>query len=375
MTTKLNLWDFKGNKQDIEVTDESNDLKVYHFVQGAEGNRDAAQVRGTIVRNDKEIVMKHLPFVTELTVDECDFADPSKWGIQLAVEGTVIGLFYDIDGWRMCTHRILDGVNNWAGEQFCELFSHVWDRENESQLDPKLAYSFVLVHPDNQIIYEVPKAELYMASVWSTETGQFLPFTEACELAKKMKNVLVPDTFDYNETQVQLELQKLQMGNVELFGDILNNARAYNGYGLLIYPNGFSDTNPQPFKLVSREYLEQRQVRGNVGSLATRYLELKLENDVRGMTLLRTCYPKDTASFDNVDRLYNILCRKISNLYFEKFVKKNVTTLPKEEHVIIHKCHSEYLKDKTVKMSIERVQLALRDTPLVFVKRMMNRLN
>lgn len=361
------------NSEYVSVTDESGSFKICHFVQGFEDV--APNVRGTVVLNEKQIVLKHLPFVVETTPDKCDYKDCKNWGIQFAIEGTVIGLFYDnfSEKWRMCTHRVLDGTNYWSGEKFSELFASAWDSENEKLLDTKLAYSFILSHPDNKVIYNVDTPVLHIASVWSTETEKFLSFNDACEMAKKLNRVQIPDIFDLSATVLSMQNDNIYMDVRDLFTEVLHNMIEYNQYGFLIYPNGFLDTDPKPFKIISSDYLEKRQARGNVGSLSDRYLELRVGNNVSSMTILRQCYPESILMFNNIDKLYTKLCRKILNLYFETFVKKNKQALPKEEFVIIHKCHSEYLKNKLVKMSNDRVVWALQDTPILFVKRMFER--
>ena len=95
------------------------------------------------------------------------------------IEGTMINLFYDssINKWEISTKSSVGGNIKFFKNQplFSELFKDVCEHlgVNVENFDKNYCYSFVMQHPDNNIVIPIIEKSLYLVAVYQINNDKF----------------------------------------------------------------------------------------------------------------------------------------------------------------------------------------------------------
>lgn len=83
------------------------------------------------------------------------------------IEGTMVNAFYD-NGWKICTKSVIgaDSAFIRGAPTFEQMFYEADAAGSMHNLDPTLAYSFVLQHPKNRIVYPVEHPKLWLIAAY-----------------------------------------------------------------------------------------------------------------------------------------------------------------------------------------------------------------
>jgi hypothetical protein len=80
------------------------------------------------------------------------------------IDGTMINVFYD-EEWIIATRTVIGAkCNFYSSKTFSEMFHET--NIDYNVLDPKYSYSFVLQHPENQIVKPIDTPKLYLIAVY-----------------------------------------------------------------------------------------------------------------------------------------------------------------------------------------------------------------
>jgi hypothetical protein len=158
------------------------------------------------------------------------------------IEGVMINLFYDerISSWEISTKSAIGGnycfYNNKSTKTFRRMFFDALRHKKHSfggaffdNLSRNYCYSFVLQHPDNEIISPVLQKKLYLVAVYDIHHDNrvtYIPPTvyEEWDLFKNVNGIIYfPDRYEFT-TFSQLEDDMLSEKNSPLFlGKMLHN--------------------------------------------------------------------------------------------------------------------------------------------------------
>jgi hypothetical protein len=115
--------------------------------------------------------------------------------VEEAVDGVMVAQFHDGTAWRLATHTNLGANRGFYGRRsFAELFLETQAALGIKDLDPTVAYSWVLQHPEERVIspipYAIPRLFLVQAATFDSSGNQhFLDLTVAGALKPRVFEV------------------------------------------------------------------------------------------------------------------------------------------------------------------------------------------
>lgn len=321
-----------------ESPDSDETLFLIHYitVSDQEQNKlamlDIGHVRGVILDSENNIVCQSFGYTPEISgesVDNLDI-DVKDYTFQKAYEGTVLRLFFH-GHWFVSTHRKIDAtMSRWSGPTFGEMFDQLFHNP-ESELDKNMYYVYILQHKDSQQFFPVEKSRLVHIAFGS---GYGFSYCGAY-VGEKL-------TFQNND-------------EIKSYVDSAFEQRDPTNIGVIAYQNPLF-----PIKIVSQKYIDIKKIRGNDPKLSTRYIYLMDNPDLQKKLVLN--FASD--EYAKIDRKMEKLAKEIHKGYIVKFVKKGKRVYPKEQHVVMMRCHSWYNEDRANRMvKFDTVMNMLKTTP------------
>lgn len=391
----------------IRCIDKFDDLELYHFVsttalQQADVDtiRRVTDVKGTIVNTlTGRIVCRSLPYIPEIPADDnVKFLDIPGESIRytFAREGTLLRVFWygDLDHgeWFVSTNRRINGrTGRWGGIPFGEAFDATFGSDFSS-LDKDYVYSMVVSHPANRLIYP-QELDVKIVSVWHRPSGRHVPYTNAAHR---------------QETFIASDIN-------ELLRVIDTTPADYAHAGVIVT----DPTGRWPVKIVKRDYLRLRAARGTEPSIRARYLHLRfpepmeLDGDTEGSivgrigaddlvgdavdadnttnpsaALLDVLYwlyanalePTEsnnvhTQLFAEIEQEISKMVKWLHSLYINRYIRKQIVELPKEDFVAIQNLHNWHCADRSNNIVTRRVvEDHVNATPYFYLVPILNRL-
>lgn len=363
-----------GKRVRVTDSDESTGLQLYCYLTcSPDDDDDIKQCRG-VVLHGPDVVLKGFPYAPEYTEYDTEnltkYVEPILSGSVVfdAHEGALIRMFFFMDVWYVSTHRKLDAFKSkWSSkESFGTLFrlaiteeyetnKELSDRmpENDknvierfqSTLDTDKQYMFLVRNnSENRIVSQPPKRPtVYHVG---TFVGGSLRTDIDCGVRKPLSH-----TFS--------KLDDLR--------DYVHNIDYREKQGVIVFAPG----NMQ-YKIVSREYKDFFDIRGNEPSIKFRYLQLRLFPEK--VAMLDYLYPEMRPIFDRYeDAIYGI-GSFIYDCYVRRYIHKEYVELPQQEFSVMKTCHASYIADRSNnKISIDRVMHVLNSQQPTSINQMIRR--
>jgi len=351
-------------------TDEQLELFCYHSCSNTDSNT-LKNCRGLIFHKD-QLVVQSFPYTEEFNVttdyenikttlspvfDKCSFYN--------SYEGTLLRLFYFEDRWYLTTHKKLNAFKSkWScRDSFGTLFldaltfdlyknkelSDNFDKDESifktfcSFLDHDKQYMFLVCNnKENRIVCDaVSEPTLY-------HVGTFI-------------DGIVNTEYDIGITRPT----KLSFTSVDDMCQYVKKVNYKKYQGVIL----FGPENKQ-YKVIHPEYQKYYNVRGNEASVRFRYLQVR--NDSVLVKQLKELYPDHTNEFLDTEKNINSIISNIYTAYVNRFIKKQYTTVTKDEFNVVRECHSWHLSDKTNnKISIQKVTEVFNQQSPVNINRML----
>jgi hypothetical protein len=321
-----------------EAPDSEETLYLLHYITVANDMHDTMKhighVRGIILDQNNNIICQSFGYTKEVTPEQFTGNTSTNTNNKYypVYEGTVIRLFFH-DHWFISTHRKIDATyTRWNGPTFGEMFQEIFDGTAVEKLSETNVYIYILQHVDHRQLLPVKESRLIHVADFK---GKLIPTMTAIEITDISK--YVEDAFD--------------------------TGCGSTGVGLLTFVN---DT---PVKIVSERYLDLKNVRGNDPMITTRYIHLFGEPEKQ--KILVKYFPDYRHEFTAVNKAFESLAKEIHRGYIGKFVKRLEVTFPKENHVVMMRCHSWHKLDaKNNIVRLDTVKQMLRTTPANYLNTM-----
>jgi hypothetical protein len=373
----------------ILVTDELENLKLYHYdTCDINSNSDLQSTRG-IIKDNSVIVCKTNGFIPEVRTDDTE--NISKWitpnlnksQFFESHEGSIVRLWYYSENpdekkhrWFLSTHKRIDAFSSkWGsrttyGETFVNFISKLelkstsksWadisDSDEEETNGTKetkgnnkyntifkdfcgmcnknLIYNFLIRNTNNNrvVIRGYTEPEIFCLGTYD-KTKNF-KFVVNCNSDNNKKQFIIPPPPVYNFKNLENTILDIDSFDIYKFG------------GVLLVTN---DGNM--IKLINTKYDTLFKLRGNVPNISVRYLELRNKDEQKSeyMHLYSECIDE----FKDMEIILNDISKNIFKKYLARFVYKQFTILPPIQYKYINKIHQLY-KDKTVtKVTLDEV--------------------
>ena len=282
-------------------------------------------------------------------------------------EGTVIRLFYAHSKWYISTHKKLDAYRSrWAGSKtFGEIFEECWARVKNTQqtlrawmeetLQKDRCYIFLAAdHPENRIVCRENEPLLFhLSTLVRNEQGQLTHLSREDILAENL-GIPLPERFPVPSSVNELRT-------------FVNNLDPFSYQGVLLSVN--DDTH---IKVLNPQYTFYSDLRGNRPSIRFRYLELRREGNDTRLKSFMSLYPEHNHMFLKLESDLNRIAIMLHNVYMNRYIAKNFIMLPKEEHVLLKRCHEWHCTDRSNhKVYLDKVKDVLKDTDAPLVNRIL----
>jgi hypothetical protein len=326
----------------VKLTDQDVDGKLENYsYEDCNDNSDdiIKNSRGLIYKNNIPFVKAfgYTPVYTTKTIDE-DTINSLNTNIRTlrcfySLEGTLLRLYYnDInDKWYISTHNKIDATKSRWGSKYTygQLFKNAIPPNFYENLDKSYVYMLILTpNEDNRIVCNTFLNNLFHVATYDSSF-----------------NI----SYDFN-----INIQKPPEIHVasyeELVSIVDDNSFSCNTYQGIIVCNPETQSN---IKIYNETYNKLKDVRGNTSSIMFRYLQLRTSPE---MSNLSTLFPDFVSKFLDYEIYIELICKKLFNLYMNRYIHKQYTQLPPPEHHIIKLAHAWHKEDKlNNKMSIEKI--------------------
>jgi hypothetical protein len=350
----------------VRILDRKGKLALIHYLThnksmldfnlDEEPLKSVGSLRGVIIDTATDrVVCRSFPYTPEILVgdeDRMKQVELSSATFFRSCEGTVIRVFWFDGNWYISTHRKIDAANSsWSGATFGEMFSKLCQFDFNS-LNRNWAYMFLMSHPDNRLVYSIPTGQLMLTAIYDQNSQHFVPSAEWGELP----------TGTIKPTAVTGIL------SIEDVVKTTNQFASFDASGLIVLSD---EKDPKPVKIINSKYNDIRNARGNDPNLRTRYINAYGSKDA---TLLKSWYTEDEQVFSNVDKEIEALVLKLYSMYVDRNIKKNYVQIPKQEHVILKRCHEWHIQNRIKNIiSLKKVREILDDTPTYVLLILLNR--
>jgi hypothetical protein len=365
--------------ENIKTTDADEKLEMLNYVDCDNDSPDSIKSqRGIVIdKVDKTQIVGSFGYTNQYIVNEKEEIEAvlgsiENWNFFYSIEATLIRIAHINEKWYIMTHKKLDAFKSrWSckdtfGDLFESLLARMMDKPKSekvldsllySVLDKNKVYCFLLKSNfENRIVCQYNYKNDKIVYLGCFEKGTIvnldtsIPSMKEFELFAKPEQVLI--------TSVEDLFQKVES----------INCFEYQG---IIACNKESLTQVRIF---NQDYWKFYELRGNNPNLRFRFLELR--NDPEKLKLLYYLYPKSADIFDQYEDTLHKISRMIYHFYVNRYIKNQFITLPKEEFLIMKKCHDWYLLDRQNNRIFSKkvMEFMMEDPPLNLYK-MIRRFN
>ena len=274
-------------------------LTLVHYIT-TPPSKECFNFRGVVYKGEK-VLVKSCPCTPEYVVGVDNVSNILKTKnmdgavVTLGVEGTIVRIYFDDGEWRFSTFKNLNAKNSkWCerSPSFGAMFYDCWKSWDFETLDKSLCYTFLISHPAGRLVCNIKTPVLYLICVWNSDLGVFVDV-------------------DVNHSNVK-KPEEVKCTSEQLI-EVVNSVNPLTHSGVVV-----KLADGSMFKVLNREYYNNRLIRGNEPNLRIVYFENK-----KNKTL---------------DKLYELLPEHME--FFNKIepdLRKTIENIKKQ-----HNDHTEY---------------------------------
>ena len=247
-------------------------------------------------------------------------------------EGTLIRLYFNENRWILSTKKCLDASKSkWIStKNFSELFNECVGNIKLDSLNTSYCYSFVISHPENNII-----SNCLVPTVYHISTRDMITFNEI------EVNIGIPNS----------KKNPVTKGDFDTLLNYFTNNHELSNEGCI-----FIDTKYNRYKIKNVFFQYIRTIWGNTNNRYFRYLELR--KDINLLQEYIKYFPNDKTLFLDYERKISNLAHSILKTYIDRHIIKGTVKVPFFYTKVIYKLHGDYFKSK-VKTNFDKVMLTL----------------
>lgn len=365
----------------ILVTDEFENLKLYHYNTCDNFSPEDLQSTRGIIKNNSVIVCKTNGFIPEIRTNDSEgineFIKPNLGKNTTTFfesqEGSIVRLWFykeDEDSqkhrWFLSTHKRINAfASKWGsrstyGETFLNCISKFNlskdNKKNKSWADDSDEDELTVLNNQSTTIFEkfcntLNKNFIYNFLIRNTDANRVVikGFTEpeifclgiydkskGFKYIPPEKNFIIPSLPFYSYTSLDKMLCDIEKFDIFKVSGVL-----------LVTLEG------KLIKLVNEKYDKLFKLRGNVPNILVRYLELRLKEEEKCEYFY--LYSEKIDEFKNIEVILNDICKNIFKKYLARYVYKQFAILPPSQYKIITKLHQLYKTKSINKVTYDEV--------------------
>jgi len=326
----------KDLNEQVVCVDSDDCLRVVNYTKCTnDSDGKLKHARGIVQEIESgNVLFETLPFTEEYSPSTVGEIDLNEWNVYHSIEGCLIRVFWYKTRWYVSTNKKLNAFQSrWSsrksfGEMFQEGLVAISGNPNILEtlldsLDKSYAYFFLVAYNnENRVVCRAAKPK---------ESVVFV-----------CRSHLESKTFDHQwshkpEIPTHTPVPTSDIHDLASFVDQLD-IRQYQGLIL------FHKTENRQIKIIHPRYSELANIRNNNPNLRFRYLEVRSDDAQR--KLLFDLYPSYQDMFLEYENILYQVAKMIKFYYIQRYIKNKYVTLPKEEYVLMKKCHDWYLLDR-----------------------------
>lgn len=328
----------------VSIMDVEDGLQILNYNHCTNQSDDELKrVRGIVQDiSSGKVLFDSFPYTEEYDITQKSLWQPAlgesldQWEVFHSLEGTLLRLFWYGSNWYLSTNKKLNAFKSrWSsrksfGDMFTEGIASLTKDSNLSSfyehLDKEYVYFFLVrYNQENRVVCEVEK-----------DPNKQLVYIgrKPMEGFKPLERVWVHKDVPMNTTE---PIEGVTMDNLE---PTLEGTDIHSFQGLIL----FHKTENRQVKLIKPEYRRLSQIRGNNPNIRFRYLEIRLDPFLKKEFL--SLYPLSQDLFLEYENILYQIAKLIRIYYIQRYIKNKYVTLPKEEYILMKKCHEWYLSNR-----------------------------
>lgn len=324
----------------VGVMDQEEGLRVLNYHEcGRDSPDELKKARGLVQDTTTgAILFETFPYTEEYVSDEevpmLGGDVLGEWDVFYSLEGCLLRVFWHKERWFISTNKKLNAFKSrWSSRKsFGDIFRDGLAQSNGDEnvlerlldvLDKEKVHLFLVrYNHENRVVCAAPKDLdfVYFIGAWDDKTKV---------LDREWRHTI--------KVRVPTPIQEIPTTIYDLADGV--DTREHQGVIL------FHKTKNMQVKIYSKEYNKLFQIRGNNPNIRFRYLEVRKEADVR-QEFVRL-YPLYEDLFLEYENILYQLSKLIRYYYIQRYIKNKYVTLPKEEYILMKKCHDWYLTNRT----------------------------
>jgi hypothetical protein len=316
----------------LRCADTLEDLKIYTADEGHEA--ELAHYRGIIMNDKGEIVMSNLPIPDEYVSNDPSLADklvfPVK--VQIAYEGFLVRVFH-YNKWFVSTNRRIDAFQSfWASRK---TFGDFFEESVQKSLNMSLENFLNTLNTDMGYIFLVPMRERNkIGSLVEPQDLRFFLVGQYLNGRVVTGEEMVMD-HDWNIPEI------LEVSSLEELRETVDALTENPSLNMLKVSCPGVMATPR-MKIISPEYKERVNVRGNTPNIKLRYLQIR--HDPILVEKLTEMHPD--VDFTNFEEELRGVADFIYRGYVSRYIEGKYIVLPKKHFTVMAACHQKYITTK-----------------------------
>lgn len=342
-------------------TDCDGDLSILHYRHCDESSPlETKRQRGNIYCGN-DLLIRTFDFTPE-------YCETDDWDIPMtlngvntrfftAEEGALIRVYFFSGAYMVSTHKKLNacdsywGFSDSFGDNFKDAIEYyvtsgkiplqVEDPEDSfdvwcfRHLNPSYSYVFLLRnnYGNRMVCRSEVNPTIYHAGTFDRENGHRFMFTDlpGIERSKELFFTSKEEIVTYLSSSV--------------------NPRETQGIVAYVQDD---ERGYKQMKVVSKKYKELSDARGNESSVIMSYLKARMDDELSSR--LYSMFPEYIEIFQAIEKEIIEIGKKIIHAYVNRYIHKKYVVLPKEQFMIMDRCHKWHVLDRNKnKISDEKV--------------------
>lgn len=365
----MDLLNTLGDK--VGVVDQEEGLKIINYNECCRDSPDdLKKVRGWVQETDTgNILFETFPYTEEYNNSEKipfftngDKSVLDEWDVYYSMEGCLLRVFWYKDRWYISTNKKLNAFKSrWASRKsFGDIFRDGLVQTNGGdenvleilldQMDKNLVHLFLVrYNHENRVVCSAPKDFecVYFIGSWDNKTKN---------LDREWKHPIKVNT----PTPIKDIPTTIH--------DLVDKVDIREHQGVIL----FHKSKNIQVKIYSNQYNNLYKLRGNNPNIRFRYLEVRGEPAVK-QEFIRL-YPLYEDLFLEYENIMYQLAKLIRYYYIQRYIKNKYVTLPKEEYILMKKCHDWYLLNRVEnKINVAKVLEILNNEDTLSIYKMIRR--
>lgn len=240
--------------------------------------------------------------------------------VEIAVDGVLIRVYNYNGTWMISTKKCIDAKKaRWLTKKsFHEMFEEVFPTETLTKMDVNEVYSFILCHPENNMVVRYDTPKIYHIATRNMITGQ--EYDKDIGIQGVPKQIIVGRDMSIL-VQLATEYQ-------------LN----YEGYVVV-------DSSFNRHKIVSPFYKRAREIWGNTNNRFFRYCEIRKAGPTLVEEYIRY-FPNDRQVFLDYEKRFTDFGKKVHDIYRARHTDKKQINIPPYMKRVIYDLHGDFLKNR-----------------------------